>query len=144
MVTQDVEVRVVVDTNAVVSAVLFPGGRLSWVRHLWTEGRILPLVSTAKVRELIRVLAYPKFHLDEIDIEAVLSAYLPFTESVDVPPDARRGLPRCRDPHDQMLLDLAAAGGAEVLVSGDRALLEMVTVVPFTIEAPARFRKRLV
>jgi uncharacterized protein len=54
------------------------------MRQVWTEGGMQPLVSSHTVRELIRVLAYPKFELDEIDISATLSAYLPFTETVSV------------------------------------------------------------
>jgi hypothetical protein len=76
--------RVVLDTNTVVSALLFPRGQLGWMRQVWSEGGMLPLVSADTVRELIRVLAYPKFELDRADINATLSAYLPFIETLAV------------------------------------------------------------
>jgi predicted nucleic acid-binding protein len=55
--------RVVLDTDTVLSALLFPEGRLAWLRDAWTCGSVLPVVCIATVRELIRALAYPKFEL---------------------------------------------------------------------------------
>lgn len=140
--TEPPAVRVVLDTNTVVSALLFPGGRLGWMGHVWTEGRVLPLVSADTARELIRVLAYPKFKLDEADIQAVLAAYLPFTETIEVPHDADAARPLCSDSDDQMFVDLGIAGRTEVLVSGDGALLEMNGQLPFAVETAAEFAKR--
>jgi putative PIN family toxin of toxin-antitoxin system len=134
-------VRVVLDTNTVVSALLFASGRLGWMRHVWTEGRMLPLIFAETARELIRVLAYPKFKLSEADIQAVLAAYLPFTETIEVDyTNAER--PLCGDPDDQMFVDLGLAGRTEVLVSGDAALLQMNGQLPFPVETAAEFAKR--
>ncbi|MGI8783419.1 MAG: putative toxin-antitoxin system toxin component, PIN family [Acidobacteriota bacterium] len=132
--------RVVLDTNTVLSALLFPRGRLSWISHLWTAGRILPLVCSMTARELIDVLAYQKFKLNRSDIQTLLAAYLPFTETIDV--NRKPKLSLCRDPDDQIFLVLAAVGRAEVLVSGGRAVVELAGRVPFTIETAAEFRKR--
>jgi predicted nucleic acid-binding protein len=55
--------RVVLDTNVVVSALVFGTGRLAEMRIAWQGERLLPLVSKATVEELLRVLAYPKFQL---------------------------------------------------------------------------------
>lgn len=140
--TETAEVKVVLDTNVVVSALLFPRGQMGWLAHLWASGRIVPLVCTATAREFIRVLAYPKFKLGPDDVQAVLSAYLPFTETVAVSEARGRKLPRCRDTHDQIFLELVYAGKAEVLVSGDIALQELAGRVPFAIESPAAFRER--
>jgi putative PIN family toxin of toxin-antitoxin system len=133
--------RVVLDTNTVVSALLFPRGQLGWMRQIWSDGGMLPLVSADTVRELIRVMAYPKFELDRGDINAALSAYLPFAETLAVEA-APSSQPACRDPDDQMFVDLATAGEAEVLVSGDAELHEMAGQVSFAIETPAVFRTR--
>lgn len=130
--------RVFFDTNSVVSALLFESGRLSWLRSHWRRGDITALVSRATVDELIRVLTYPKFALGKAEIEALLADYLPFTEPVEVSP--RVGSPRCKDADDQIFVDLAIAGRAEVLVTGDRALLEMDFAV--VIENATDYRKR--
>jgi putative PIN family toxin of toxin-antitoxin system len=135
-------VRVVLDTNVVVSAIVFREGRLSWLRELWRESRIVPLASRATTDELIRVLAYPKFRLSQDDIQALLSEYLPFAEPAEVGRRRAPGLPRCSDPDDEKFLALAVIGNAEALVTGDKALLILAGRTRFAIESPAVFRRR--
>jgi putative PIN family toxin of toxin-antitoxin system len=112
------------------------------MREFWTAGDFVPLCSSDTSRELIRAMAYPKFGLKKEDIEVLLSAYLLYTEVVEVGSSEPQKLPLCRDPHDQMFLLLAGDGKAEVLVSGDRALLELSGKTPFQIETPAQFKRR--
>lgn len=131
--------RVVFDTNTVVSALLFGHGQLSWLRDHWRSDNVAALVSRPTVDELIRVLAYPKFDLDKIEIEALLADYLPFTEAVAVSP--RTQSPQCRDIDDQMFVDLAIQGRADVLVTGDQALLAMDIGV--VIEQAADYKRRM-
>ena len=131
--------RVVFDTNIVISALLFGHGRLSWLRDHWRNNDVVTLVSRPTVDELIRVLQYPKSDLDKIEIEALLAYYLPFAEAVAV--SSQPQSPRCRDIDDQMFVDLAIQGRADVLVTGDRALLAMDFGV--TIEKAADYRHRL-
>jgi putative PIN family toxin of toxin-antitoxin system len=113
--------RVVFDTNVVLSALLFGGKATRALRDIWQHGACTPLVSSATAAELVRVLAYPKFHLAPHEREELLADYLPFTEVVTLadPPPA---VPACRDPIDLPFLQLAAAGKA-TLVTGDRDLL---------------------
>lgn len=131
--------RVVFDTNTVVSALLFGHGQLSWLRDHWRRDDVAALVSRPTVDELIRVLTYPKFDLDKMEIEALLADYLPFTEPVAVSPPPLS--PQCLDTDDQMFVDLAIQGRADVLVTGDRALLAMDIGV--AIEQAADYRRRL-
>jgi uncharacterized protein len=128
--------RVVLDTGVVLSALLFPKGRLTWLVDAWKEGAVVPLVSRETVKELVRALAYPKFALEPEEIEMVLGEYLPWTQQVERSPPA--SLPRCRDPEDQKLVELAAAGEAELLVSGDGDLLDLRAVGATRIVKPAR------
>jgi len=132
-------VRVVFDTNIVVSALLFNHGQLSWLRDHWRRDDFTVLVSRSTIDELIRVLTYPKFDLDKLEIEALLADYLPFTEPVVVSP--RPQSPQCVDIDDQMFVDLAIQGRADVLVTGDRDLLAMDIGV--AIEQAADYRRRL-
>lgn len=134
--------RVVLDTNVVLSATLFSRGRLTWLREFWQEGRLLPLCSRATLEELIRVLAYPKFRLTKEDVEVLLSAYVPHSELVDLEKLPAPRIPRCPDPADQVFVALAAAGKAEVLVTGDKALRGLAGRTGFAIETPARFKTR--
>jgi putative PIN family toxin of toxin-antitoxin system len=119
--------RVVLDTNVVVSALVFGGGRAGRLRLAWHGGQIVPLASTFTIQELACVLAYPKFCLSAQDREELLADYLPYVLTVRFPkpPPA---VPDCRDPMDLPFLHLAVAGRAKVLVSGDRDLLALANV----------------
>lgn len=116
--------RVVIDTNLVLSALVFAGGRLEPLRQAWQAQRVLPLVSRATAAELIRALAYPKFKLAAHEQEELLADYLPYCKTVRMPavPPAT---PHCRDAFDVMFLELALAGKADALVTGDKDLLSL-------------------
>lgn len=114
--------RVVLDTNVVLSALLFGGHAAGALRRGWQQGAFTPLVSTATVQELMRVLAYPKFRLTAGDQQELLADFLPHTTAVRIP-QPPPPVPDCRDPFDLPFLHLAVAGKARWLVSGDRDLL---------------------
>ena len=63
------------DTNVVLSALVFSGGSTALLRRRWQQRDFVPLVSTATAQELVRVLAYPKFGLDSSDREELLADY---------------------------------------------------------------------
>ncbi|MBU1224505.1 MAG: putative toxin-antitoxin system toxin component, PIN family [Gammaproteobacteria bacterium] len=115
---------VVLDTNLVVSALVFAQGRLSALRHAWQDGHCVPLVSKPTTTELIRVLAYPKFKLSDEEQQDLLADYLPWCATVRIP-NPPPATPDCRDPFDQPFLQLAVAGKADYLVSGDQDLLSL-------------------
>ena len=73
--------RAVLDTNVLVSAMLFTGGRLSWLRPCWQSGQLLPVMAEPTARELLRVLAFPKFRLNPQDRERLLEELLTWSES---------------------------------------------------------------
>jgi uncharacterized protein len=114
--------RVVLDTNVVLSALLFGRGPAARVRAGWQSERFVPLASAATARELVRVLAYPRFGLSSEEQSELLADLMPWVAVVEVP-DPPPPVPRCRDPHDLAFLHLAVAGRARALVSGDRDLL---------------------
>jgi len=132
--------RAVFDTYVVLSALLFPAGRLAWLRRHWREDGVVPLVSSATARGLTRVLAYSKFKLSEHYRIELLALYLPYCESLD-PVD--KCPIACRDAKDQSLLDLAESGKADVLVTGDKDLLALAGQTAFVIETPEEYRRRI-
>ncbi|MDE2764166.1 MAG: putative toxin-antitoxin system toxin component, PIN family [Gemmatimonadota bacterium] len=127
--------RWVLDTNVLVSALLFPAGRLTWIRDAWRSGAIVPLASRETTTELIRVLCHPRFGLTPREREDLLADYLPHCESVIVttPPP----VPDCRDHFDRPFLELALASRADALVTGDRDLLALAGVFSVPILTPA-------
>jgi putative PIN family toxin of toxin-antitoxin system len=114
--------RVVLDTNIVLSALVFGQGRLTWVRQAWQRQQLVPLVCRETVSEFLRVLAYPKFKLTPQEQHDLLDDFLPHVETVTLPLPWPV-LPACRDAKDQAFLVLAHAAAAEALVSGDADIL---------------------
>ncbi len=127
--------RVVLDTNIVLSALVFGGGAAGRLRVAWQQGAVLPLASTATVQELVRVLAYPKFRLSGQEQEELLADYLPYAQTVRIP-QPPPSVPSCRDPLDAPFMHLAVTGRADVLVSGDRDLLVLADEFEKTCGCP--------
>ncbi|MBE9221543.1 putative toxin-antitoxin system toxin component, PIN family [Cyanobacterium stanieri LEGE 03274] len=115
--------RVVIDTNLVLSALVF-GGKVAQLRLFWQSKKVTPLISRTTTTELIRVLAYPKFKLTKTEQEDLLSDYLPYCETVKIPLDLP-SIPKCRDIFDEKFLLLAKVANADYLVTGDKDLLSI-------------------
>ena len=130
--------RVVLDTNVLLSALLFHAGALFWLRNAWQTDDIHPLSSRETMAELIRVLSYPKFDLTGEEQEDLLADYLPWCETVVVskPPV----IPRCRDPFDRPFFELAFVAQADALLTGDNDLLVLAKDFPVPILTPGAFR----
>lgn len=129
---------VVLDTNVVLSALLFEHGRLAPLRRAWQARQLVPLASHDTIAEMIRALAYPKFRLAAEHRLELLGDYLPYCRTVEV----RAGVgeaPVCADSKDQMFLDLAFAANARWLVTGDRALLSLAGQAGDRIVTPRDF-----
>lgn len=116
--------RVVIDTNLVLSALVFAAGRLAPLRLAWQGNRVVPLVSRFTAAELIRALAYPKFKLAAHEQEELLADYLPYCKTIRIP-SPPPATPPCRDAFDVPFLELALTGKAQALVTGDKDLLSI-------------------
>lgn len=114
--------RVVIDTNVLVSALLFNGTPGELIT-LWKEKRIEPICSKDIIDEYLRVLAYPKFQLTDIEIDYLLTVeILPWFHPVTVP----EGKPYIKeDPQDDIFIWCAVAGKAHAVISGDNHLLKI-------------------
>lgn len=137
--------RWVLDTNVLLSALLFAAGRVTWVRDAWRTGTITPLASRDTTTELIRVLGYPKFGLTAPEREDLLGDYLTHAETVVMShaPAVPECRDPCRDPFDRAFLELALAGGADALVTGDQDLLVLATAFEVPIVTPNEARTHL-
>ena len=130
--TRLIRPRIVLDTNVLVSALLFSHRSLGWLVDAWQSGRTTPLVSAQTATELARVLGYPKFRLSEPEREDLLGEYL---QPVDVPV--------CRDPNDRMFLQLSLSAAADALVTGDSDLLALDETLDIPVLTPIAFRSQL-
>ena len=127
--------RVVIDTNVLVSALLFGGGPGGLIT-LWKENRIQPLSSKDIMGEYLRVLAYPKFRLTEEEIECILSQeILPYFEVITVKSAQPFVL---EDPSDDKFIWCALEGNAEAIISSDQHLLSLSSC-PVPIFSPSEF-----
>jgi len=113
--------RVVFDTNVLVSALVFPGGRGDEALQRILEERDELFISKPILDELLGVLAR-KFARDAEELSRV--AVLLGEIATVVKPAARR-VKVLRDAPDNRILECAIAGGAEVIVTGDAALLAL-------------------
>lgn len=130
------EIRVVIDTNVLVSAILF-GGIPGELISLWKSGCIKPLASKEIIDEYIIVFAYPKFQLSEADINYIIySEILPYFHVV-VPKSDRKIVKK--DYSDDKFIHCAKTGKAGVIISGDKHLLNLKTYQKIKILTPAEF-----
>jgi putative PIN family toxin of toxin-antitoxin system len=115
-------VRVALDTNVLISALLFKG-ELSKIVRLWQTGKIIPVVSKETFEELRTVLEYPKFSLSGAEIRSLIEhEILPYFEVVNVSEHVRGA---CRDPGDEKFISCAISANADGIVTGDKDLSDM-------------------
>lgn len=135
----DSPARIVVDTNVLVSGLLF-GGVPGRIIDLGRQGRLRIVATRDILFEYLRVLAYPKFKLTKTEIRGLLDeVILPLVDAVRV--DAVPAVIGT-DPSDDKFLAAAAAGSADAVVSGDRHLLALKTYRGIPIETAADFLKK--
>ena len=133
--------RVVVDTNALVSRLLLPGsvaGRA--VRGIVDEARLL--LSDPLLEELARVLARPKF--DRYVTLEERQDFIRLLVRIAEPVPILRRVRACRDPADDLVLELAVNGHADLVVTGDADLLALDPFEGIPIIPPAAWPGRAV
>jgi len=114
--------RVVIDTNVVISALLF-GGDLEHILNLWKSRKIIPVATKEIIDEYLHVLAYPKFKLTSKEIEFLLyREIVPFFEIVQAKSDRKFVK---SDPSDDKFIHCATAGKAEIIITGDQHLINL-------------------
>jgi len=114
--------RVVLDTNMLVSALLFQA-ELAGIVDLWKKGRIIPVLSKETFTEFKAVLEYPKFSLTQQEIKVIIEEeVLPYFEVIEVT-DNIKGI--CRDVDDDKFIACAVSASADFIVTGDKDLLDL-------------------
>ena len=133
-------VKVVVDTNVVISAMLF-GGTPGKLISLWQRRIIKPMASKDIIDEYLRVLTYPRFKLDEEEINFILyREILPYFDIIDAPSGPRV---IAEDPADDKFIHCALAGDAAYIITGDQHLLALKVHHKIKILSPAEFLEKV-
>lgn len=120
------QLRVVLDTNVLVSLYVFTDSRFAPLRARIDSGEWQAVTNAACFGEFRRVLGYPMFALTQQQQADALAAYAASATHYDeAPPAAAVPLPRCKDRDDQKFLELARDSGATWLVTADKDLLRL-------------------
>ena len=128
--------RVVLDTNVVVSAALFSQSvPRQVVNYVVRWGTVL--VSTATVYEMGTIIHQPRFdrHASADSRRAFLDDLLLWAEPVEI----THAITACRDPNDDKFLELALSGNATHIITGDHDLLALHPFRNIPIITPATF-----
>jgi len=126
--------RVVVDTNVLISG-LFWGGRRRRVMDLAAAGRFQALTSVELLLELEDVLT-EDFGVPQEQVDLVLRDVLSYAEMIV--PGEETGV-AVRDADEVKVIACAIAGGADCIVTGDQDLLSLGEVQGISVLAPAQF-----
>ena len=115
--------NVTFDTNVFVSGFTRPEGRAGQaLAHIVTDGDVL-FASKAIIDELRRVLA-EKFGWTEDELEEVNDWFVAHSNTVQ----PREELSVLADEPDNRILECALAANADVIVTGDRAMLALARI----------------
>lgn len=134
--------RVVVDSNVFVSALIAPQGTSGcFVRRLLEDKQTVFLVSRETMDELKRVLSYPKIcrllKFSPNDVDRFLSSIEMLSEEVDEIDPLPDSV--CRDPDDIKFISLAVSGQAECLITGDEDLLVLGKFGEISVVTPSQY-----
>jgi len=132
-------VKVVLDTNVILSAILF-GGKPRQVLEAATSGQVTICISEKLISELEGVLHREKFGLDSRIVSSIVAELTSAAEVVQ--PTAHVSVIK-DDPSDNDVIDCALQAKADCIVSGDRHLLELLRYGNVLILNPDDFLKHL-
>ena len=110
--------RIVLDTNVLIAALITKGTPPDRLYQAWLKGEVELVTSTAQLAEVAAVLARPRLqrYLDADEAAAIVENLDTRAVVLDAPPDVNLS----PDPKDNPILAAAIAGKADLIVSGDK------------------------
>jgi len=132
--------RVVLDTNVIISGTIMDYGAPSQILKSWQKGDFVVVVSQPILQEVDRVFHYPRIkskrHLTERDIETVLCTLQ--TYGLSTPAEMEIKV-ISEDPEDNKFIVAAVEGDADYIVSGDWHLRNLKSYRGIRIVSPSEF-----
>jgi len=130
--------RVVLDTNVLVSGLAYPLSVPGNIVTAWRQGALDVVLARYILYELTRVLPrLARIRLSEAEVRDLVDSFM-FLADIVEPAAAQES--RLRDPADQPVLQTLLTSDADYLITGDRDLLALAGSYP--IVTPAAFWAR--
>jgi putative PIN family toxin of toxin-antitoxin system len=128
-------IRVVLDTNVLVSGLAYPGSVPGRIVHIWRQGGLDVILSRYILDEMVRILPrLSRITLSTAEIRDLADSFLFLADIVE--PSSQED-PSLRDQNDQPVLATLRASKATYLITGDKDLLALADRYP--IVTPAQF-----
>lgn len=133
------KIKAILDTNVLISGVFWKGPPFE-ILKAWQEQRFRLAISLPILEEYRRVLDEFAKERQMLVLNSVLKVIELRSEIVKPVPFSE---PVCSDPDDDKFLEAAIAAGADYIVSGDKALLNVKFHHEVEVVRPSRFLKLL-
>jgi len=133
---KDKLIRIAIDTNIMVGAMMKPTGASRKILDMWVEGRLSLLVTRQIRREYLNILSQRWVKSDWV---AEFNGRIDDHAEMVVPEERIRIINE--DPSDNMFLECAVAGKADYIITSDRHLLDLKRFGETEIVTPSRFLK---
>jgi len=116
--------RIIIDTNVLVSAIFFNGGLPKDILDLVELGKIKHIASQEIIQEYKDTFARIAIREERYDKAVALNKFIPKIEIIKT----TTNLQICRDPDDDKFINCAIDGKCKYIVSGDKDLLVLENV----------------
>ena len=134
--------RLVLDANVFVSAVLKPRSDLARIFDLLKAGKVKLIISSDILSEIRAVLLYPKLRKRHRRTPKKIDDFLKKTVRVSIITSGKMKVEAIKDdPEDNKYLAAAAEGKADFIISGDHHLIELGVFQGIRILSPSMFLK---
>ena len=137
---EEKKLRVVLDTNVVVSHIWGSRNASIILKAALHERRFLSLVSLALLDELHYVLNRPAIKASFAPNNPNLFIEEYGAAAIHIKPDKKLNV--CADPYDNILFECALAGRADYIVSGDKAVLSVREYKGIKVVSPGEFIRK--
>ena len=126
--------KIMIDTNILISAALFPGGKAAQAFYKAISFPYEPVVCDYIIEELKRKFE-EKFPDKASDLDVFLHIYASQVEVINTPTDIKDAEEKIRDYKDRPILRAALEHGVDLFLTGDKDFLESSVTDPRIISA---------
>jgi hypothetical protein len=136
--------KVVIDTNVVISGLISPFGPPAQIIDLWVADEIIVCLSSKIIEEYIAVLLRPKFTRlgSAKNRYEVIAGLVELDNTIIVNPDFHLDV-ISEDPGDNIFLECAVEAKAEIIISRDDHLLGLAEFQGIQIIRPVNFLEKI-